>query len=236
MRNKKYIRCLHLTFLRLTSYYSSNMKQYRAFYIPYLLFVLTFVVLILCNSKADLHLWLTSFNTPLGDVFFHYYTYVGDWIPYAFVVGFLFYRYRLALFVLISQLATGLISIIIKQIWNEPRPILYFQQHFPTIQLHRVVGEHLYTVHSFPSGHTITAFAFFLALTFYTKKPALQFLYFVLAVLVGYSRIYLSQHFALDVLSGSVIGVLITVLCKFYVDKYPVKCADGSLRDVFSRK
>jgi len=212
------------------------MKNYKAFFLPYLLFVLTFSVLILCNSKADLHLWLTSFHTPIGDVFFRYYTFVGDWIPYLVIAGLLFYRYRMAFFVLISQLATGLVSIIIKQTWNEPRPILYFQQHFPSVQLHQVVGEHLNTFHSFTSGHTITAFALFLALTFYTKNPSLHFLYFVLAMLVGYSRIYLSQHFALDVLVGSFIGVFVTILCKYYFDKNPMRWADGSLRDVFSRK
>ncbi len=212
------------------------MRKYNAFYIPYILFVLTFAVLILCNSKADLHLWLTSFYSPSGDVFFHYYTYVGDWMPYAVAGGLLFYNYRMALFVLVSQLATGLVSIIIKQTWNEPRPILYFKQHFPTISLHQIVSEHMHSVHSFPSGHTITAFAFFLALSFYTKRPGLHFLYFVLAMLVGYSRIYLSQHFAIDVLAGSVIGVSGTLLCWYYFNKYPLKWAEGSLRDVFLRK
>lgn len=212
------------------------MKKYLAFYIPYLLFVLTFVVLILGNEKADLHMWLTSFYTPIGDVFFHYYTYVGDWVPYVLIAGLLFYKYRVAFFVLISQLATGLVSQIVKHSWNEPRPILYFKENFPTVHLHQVAGVHMYSAHSFPSGHTITAFAFFLSIAFYTKKPSLHFLYFILALLVGYSRIYLSQHFAIDVLVGSFIGVSITVLCKFYFDKYTLKWADGSLRDVFSRK
>jgi membrane-associated phospholipid phosphatase len=53
---------------------------------------------------------------------------------------------------------------------------------------------------------------------------------------VGYSRIYLSQHFAIDVLVGSFVGVSMTIFCKFYFDKYTMKWADGSLRDVFSRK
>jgi len=212
------------------------MKKYNAFYLPYLLFVIILVILIGCNEKANLHLWITSFNSPAADVFFHFYTYVGDWIPYAVVGGLLFYRYRMALFVLVSQLATGLVSIIIKQTWNEPRPILYFKENFPDIQLHQIVGEHLHSSHSFPSGHTITAFAFFLALSFFTKRPALHFLYFVLALLVGYSRIYLSQHFEIDVLAGSFIGVSVTILCKCYIDKIPMKWADGSLRDVFLRK
>jgi membrane-associated phospholipid phosphatase len=212
------------------------MKKYLAFYIPYFLFVLTLVVLILCNEKADLHLWLTSFYTPVSDFFFRYYTLVGDWIPYLVIAGLLFYKYRAALFVLVSQLATGLVSIIIKHTWNEQRPLKYFADKYPNIQLHQVAGVHLLSAHSFPSGHTITAFAFFLALSFFTKRPLLHFLYFLLAVLVGYSRIYLSQHFALDVLVGSIIGVFVTMICRFYYEKEIMKWADGSLRDVFSIK
>ncbi|HEY6915220.1 MAG TPA: phosphatase PAP2 family protein [Paludibacter sp.] len=212
------------------------MKKYAAFYIPYILFALILSALLLFNSKADLHLWLTSFHTPANDVFFHYYTYVGDWIPYAIAGGLLFYQYRMPLFIVLTQLATGLASQIIKHALNEPRPLLYFKQNFSAIRLHEVAGEHLHSTHSFPSGHTTTAFAFFLVLAFYTKKPALHFLYFILAALVGYSRIYLSQHFALDVFAGSIIGVSVTILCKYYFDKQPLKWADGSLRDVFSRK
>jgi len=212
------------------------MKKYSAFYFPYFLFVVTLVVLIVLNEKANLHLWITSFNSPAADVFFRYYTFVGDWIPYAVAGGLLFYRYRMALFILVSQLATGLVSVIIKQTWNESRPILYFKENFPDIQLHQVLGEHMHSSHSFPSGHTITAFAFFLALAFFSKRPAIHFLCFVLAVLVGYSRVYLSQHFAIDVLAGSFVGVSVTVLCKYYFDKSAMKWADGSLRDVFLKK
>lgn len=212
------------------------MKKYPAFYIPYLLFVVTLTVLIVSNGKVDMHMWMTSFNCPVGDVFFHYYTFVGDWVPFVVIAGLLFYRYRMALFVLVSQLASGLVSIIIKQTWNEPRPVLYFKEHFPTVQLHQIAGEHLHSAHSFPSGHTITAFAFFLALSFFAKRPSLHFLYFVMALLVGYSRIYLSQHFAIDVLAGSLIGVSVTIICKYYFDKRALTWADGSLRDVFSRK
>jgi len=213
-----------------------RMKKYSAFYIPYFLFVLILSALILCNSKADLHLLITSFNSPATDVFFHYYTYVGDWLPYAIAGVLLFYRFRVALYVLVAQIVTGFVSIGIKNVWNEPRPSLYFQQHFPTVQLHQIAGEELHLVHSFPSGHTITAFAFFLTLVYFTKKPTIQFLYFLLAVLVGYSRVYLSQHFAIDVLVGSFIGVSLSAICKFYLDKQDMKWSDASLRDVFLRK
>jgi len=212
------------------------MKKYLAFYIPYLLFVLIFTVLVLFNTKAYLHLLLTSYNTPFLDMFFHYYTFLGDWFPYLAAALLLFYRYRIGLFVFASQAASGLVSVGIKQTWNEPRPLLYFKEHFPIVQLHQVAGEHLHTIRSFPSGHTVTAFAFFLALAFFVRKPSIHFLCFIMAFLVGFSRIYLSQHFAGDVLVGSLIGVLVTTLCKLIFDLYPLKWADGSLRDVFSTK
>ena len=204
------------------------MNNYKGFFIPYFLFVLAFSVLILCNSKADLHLWMTSFNSPAADVFFHYYTLVGDWVPFAVAGLLLFYNYRISLFVFGSQLVCGVFSTTIKHLWNEPRPILYFQQHFPAIQLHRVVGEHLYTTHSFPSGHTISAFALFFALVLYTKKPSLHFLYFILAFLVGYSRIYLSQHFAVDVLVGSFVGILAVFCTKYMIESFPIEWIDNT--------
>ncbi|MEI7504003.1 MAG: phosphatase PAP2 family protein [Paludibacter sp.] len=220
-------------------YRKANMehfKKYYAFYVPYILFVITLTVLILSNEKADLHLWLTSFNTPGTDDFFRIYTNVGGSLPY-FIAGFLlFYRFRLAVFLLITQIASSLFSVFVKQTWNEPRAIKYFADNYPNIKLHEVAGVHLYSFHSFPSGHTITAFAFFMALSFFTTRSYLHFLYFILAVLVGFSRIYLSQHFALDVLVGSLIGVAVTVSWQNYFETLPLKWAEGSLRDVFSRK
>jgi len=213
-----------------------HLKKYYAFYIPYIFFVIAFIVLIVSNEKADLHLWLSSFNTQTADIFFKIFTTVGGSFPYYVVGILLFYRYRLAVFILITQIASGLFSVFLKQTWNEPRPITYFLENYPNVELHQVAGVHLHSFHSFPSGHTITAFAFFMALSFFTKRSALHFLYFILAALAGYSRIYLSQHFALDVLVGSIIGVAVTVSWQNYFKTLPLKWADGSLRDVFSRK
>lgn len=219
-----------------TFYWSAHVKQYAAFYIPYSLFVIKMGVMLLINSKADLHLWLSSFHTPTLDLFFKYYTEVGGSIPYIALAGILFYRYRMALFVLATQLISGLFSTIIKHTVTESRPLKYFADNYPSIELHRVEGVHMNVLHSFPSGHTITAFAFFLSLAFFTKRPILQVVYFILAALVGYSRIYLSQHFAMDVLAGSIIGVMVTILLKPHLDKLTESWGEKSLANVFSRK
>ena len=46
---------------------------------------------------------------------------------------------------------------------------------------------------------------------------------FFLAALGGYSRIYLSQHFAADVFAGILVGTLICVLCYVVLYRYEDK-------------
>lgn len=194
------------------------------------------MVLLLWYSKVELHLILTSVHTPFLDLFFKYFTEIGGAVPYFVAAVLLFYSYRMTVFILLTQLFTSLLSVLLKTYLHRPRPFLYFSEHFPQFHLYRVPGVKLYLMNSLPSGHTITAFAFFLALTFYTSKKYLHFLYFFMAVLVGYSRIYLSQHFALDVLLGSLIGFVVTFLARMYVEYRPISWGAGSLSDLINRK
>ena len=196
------------------------MKKYWAFWIPYIVFLLVLGGLITCNEKAELHLWLSSAHTAVGDVFFKYYTMVGEWVPFAVAGGLLLYRYRAALLVLVAQLATGLVAQVLKHVFDMPRPKRFFADCCPEVQLQVVEGVRLHASHSFPSGHTASAFALFLALAFLTDRRELHFLYLVLAVLVGYSRIYLSQHFATDVWAGSLIGVVMTTFVYWLIDRW----------------
>ncbi|HXW61322.1 MAG TPA: phosphatase PAP2 family protein [Candidatus Acidoferrales bacterium] len=59
--------------------------------------------------------------------------------------------------------------------------------------------------YSFPSGHSITAFA--VAVTVGLFYPFLQPCLLVLAVLIAASRIILGMHFLSDVIAGSALGV-----------------------------
>jgi len=59
--------------------------------------------------------------------------------------------------------------------------------------------------YSFPSGHTITAFAVAVSVSLF--YPFLLVYLLVVALLIAASRIILGLHFLSDVLAGSVIGV-----------------------------
>jgi undecaprenyl-diphosphatase len=68
------------------------------------------------------------------------------------------------------------------------------------------------TFASFPSGHTITAFATCLALGYFI--PRLRWPLLLLACLVGVSRVVISAHYASDVVAGAAIGFGTTYLLR----------------------
>ena len=57
---------------------------------------------------------------------------------------------------------------------------------------------------SFPSGHTMTAFAVWGVLA--VGLPVLSQLYLVIAILIGLSRVFLGLHYPTDVLAGALLG------------------------------
>jgi len=61
--------------------------------------------------------------------------------------------------------------------------------------------------YSFPSTHTTLSFAYAFLLSY--KEPALRIWFFILAALIGFSRIYLGHHFPFDVFAGVMLGFAI---------------------------
>ena len=190
-------------------------KACYCFLALYVLFFISLLIIVLCTEQADLHLSLTTlWNGTAQDIFFKYITELGASVPFFVAVLLLFYRVGDAVVVLVAQLATSLVVYPIKSLVAAPRPSLLFSTNFPDVVLHKVDGvTTLYQMNSFPSGHTAAVFSLMLCLTLiFNKKTWLSPIFFVLAVLTAYSRVYLSQHFAEDVLAGSAIGVAMTLL------------------------
>jgi membrane-associated phospholipid phosphatase len=75
---------------------------------------------------------------------------------------------------------------------------------------------------SFPSGHSEGAFSFlcFLSLLLPYRYNKLGILFFLLALTVCYSRIYLAAHFFEDVYAGSIIGTVATTLIFSFMVRY----------------
>ena len=54
--------------------------------------------------------------------------------------------------------------------------------------------------------------------TYRSNNKAWGLVFLLIACLVGYSRMYLSEHFFEDVTAGSVLGVILTVIWLYWLD------------------
>lgn len=181
--------------------------------------------------KGELHLLLNEYHTPARNIFYRYYTHVAEWFPYVICVALLLFgRIGDGVFASAAMLLSALFTQVVKHIVVAPRPLTWFGEHMPDVQLPLVEGVDVHAIYSFPSGHTTSFFALAFVLSIVATKKlsrfsltlssTLQAILVVLAALGGYSRIYLCQHFALDVFAGALVGTLITLLCYAVLHRY----------------
>ncbi len=218
------------------------MKDFLKGPFSYLLFALlvTGVYFVFFIQKGSFELFVNENHAPLMDEFFKYYTYLGDGAILGLIlIIFLFYRFRLALITIFSIFFQSVfVSLFKRVIFNGlPRPIKFFGDH---VSLHLVNGVDIHSINTFPSGHSTTAFALaaLLALAFGQDKQSWGMVLFFMALLVGFSRVYLLQHFFIDIYGGALIGYL-SVLFGIYIMerlelKYGTKRFESKLN--FSRK
>lgn len=183
----------------------SLFKSNSAFFIPYFIFLLSGGIILVCFSKTDIALFINSHHNSIGDTFFKLYTNVGlGWLIVPVMLVLAFARLRYVIIAAVSFLITFIVNDTIKNIVGAPRPPEVFAQLHQS--LYFVPGVDEYHWNSFPSGHSAIAFSLFLVLALCYRNKFLKFLFFIMAFLVAYSRMYLSEHFLVDVYVASVIG------------------------------
>jgi membrane-associated phospholipid phosphatase len=189
--------------------------HYRHFLIAALISSIIGLYLISASFLIGKDAFFLALNTDLGpvaDSFFHYWTYMGDGAVWVVVIV-LVYIYQKKCMPLV--VAAIIISTLITQFTknyiypSEPRPTYGL---IDMQKIHTVSGVELLKVNSFPSGHTGTAFTVFLIGCLLIRGRWFIIIGLCYAVLVGYSRIYLAQHFPLDVGAGIFTGVITVFL------------------------
>ncbi len=163
-------------------------------------------------GKENAFLLLNTDLGPVADQFFRYCTYLGDgimWVPITLLV--LAFRRKYWILTFACIIVSTVIVQLSKNVFFKglPRPSLAITD---SSLFHRVAGVELHTINSFPSGHTTTAFTIFLMACFFIDKKWIVFPALLCALLAAYSRVYLAQHFPID-LAGGMLSATITILC-----------------------
>lgn len=170
------------------------------------------IAIILLASSAVLgripvFLFLNRDFGTIADTVLLGFTYLAEgwiWIPYLVVVGWVFKKdkaiivYSFAISTLLTQIPKLLLlSHITRPIASGIAPNL----------IHTVKGVTMHQLNSFPSGHTATAFTIFLLTIYLFNQSKLILIGLLYAMLCGYSRVYLGQHFPMDVGGGIIVAI-----------------------------
>ncbi len=156
---------------------------------------------------ASVSSYFYEIRNPLLTQFMQFISFIGmDGIIIAsiFIPLFFFYKnkkHEAILFTVIISFGV-LLNVVLKAATQRPRP--------------DVEAIAVAQFSSFPSGHSMNSFIFFMAIAYFyyrlTRKKVSSVLLFILAaitiLLVGISRIYLGVHYPSDVVAGFLAGLL----------------------------
>lgn len=198
---------------------STVLRRCKWYFIGLAIILFVSLILLLILGKSASFISVNSYHPFLLNVFFINFTFVGDGIFALSVVTILLVYFKkkvLGLAFLYSFLISGIGVQIIKNLLHAPGPKLFFESGQ---YLHFIDEVSLSNNASFPSGHTASAFALATVLVLFLKDRSWQLLVLIGAVLVGYSRIYLAQHFLSDVMIGAIIGTISAVIAVILVKK-----------------
>ncbi len=181
----------------------------------FLVYANLFIVLIMISvivEKGQDVIFINQNHSVALDWFFSRVTVLGEGLLFVPVMAaLLFIRFEFSLLTLFSWVGHGILCAFFKRVLFSDlgRPITFIDPGL----LHFVPGVDVHRAFSFPSGHTATIFCLATMISLISKRPAVAVISVAMAFVVGYSRIYLLQHFLIDVTAGAVIGTATAFGC-----------------------
>ncbi len=146
-------------------------------------------------------------HSQFTDLFFRFLSFQGVWVIIWLIVLFFYIRkeernhHLFTMYFFSSFLVAYIFSNeIIKNIVGRLRPWVVWHLSSTYCPLD----------YGFPSTHAATAWALAVICSHFDKKHRL--FYYLLAVLISYSRVYLYCHYFLDILAGGILGYLISTI------------------------
>jgi membrane-associated phospholipid phosphatase len=170
---------------------------------------------IYCKGLGRSVLDIAEFVTIWGESRWYYMILVPAFIYFWFLAKNKLWSKRI-IFIFISISASGLINMLVKWLAGRHRPSMLEKGFFGFNYFS--VG---YELTSFPSGHTVMAFS--LAAAVSILFPRLSILAFIAAVSIGISRILITSHYLSDVIVGAGIGILSTMIVKYFFDRKKIE-------------
>lgn len=194
------------------------------------------LILNLILGKNQSFLIINQYHSSFFDFFFKYLTNLGDgliWLA-LLIISYLYFKKRTVIVLTNFTLSTIITQFLKRVVFShELRPSSLIEKGF---SLHFVEGVAIHSSNSFPSGHTVTAFAVaFTLILMLGKKNRFRYYIISLAFLIGCSRIYLAQHFPIDVIAGAFIGIASTYLSLYVLHQFK-RTRNSSLEEVPDQK
>ncbi len=172
------------------------------------------------GEQGDEILAINRRRSPHLDIFFIRFTQFGEAIAYLLIaLVYACVRYRTAIFTVGVAIGAGIVSLVLKGIFQQARPLRWFFDNANELWYQLVLFDpeqynNSWAYTSFPSGHAMSAFALysFVAFNAGRGKLGIGLLCLFLAAGVGFSRMYLLMHFLRDITVGAMLGVLVGAL------------------------
>ncbi len=169
--------------------------------LPLLIAALCVVPVLYAANNAELFLWINQPRGPWMDGVWGHATMLGDTLLGLVLLFAIGYRNPNIVW---SGLASALLATLLvhgaKDLLLVARPAAVL----PAEALH-IIGPTL-KKYSFPSGHTATAFTLAAIVCLHSQRIPVRLIAFLLAALVGLSRMGVGAHWPMDVLGGAIAG------------------------------